>query len=190
LETTKGWDDKLDSNIAKAKALVAEAGYDGTPVVLLRSTDIPSLSNLGPVAKSLMEQAGLKVDLQAMDWQTLVSRRAKKEAPTAGGWSAYLTSWGSVDVLDPASASFLNASCDKATFGWPCDAEMEKLRDAFARETDAAKQKAIAEAVAVRAVEYPTHIHLGQYLQPTAMRKNITGLLVATNLVLWNVEKK
>jgi peptide/nickel transport system substrate-binding protein len=190
LETTKGWDDKLDSNMAKAKALVAEAGYDGTPVLLMRSTDIPSLSNLGPVAKSLMEQAGLKVDLQAMDWQTLVSRRTKKEAPSAGGWSAYLTSWGSVDVLDPASASFLNASCDKATFGWPCDAEMEKLRDAFARETDAAKQKAIAEAVAVRAVEYPTHIHLGQYLQPTAMRKNITGLLVATNLVLWNVEKK
>jgi peptide/nickel transport system substrate-binding protein len=190
LETTKGWDDKLDSNMAKAKALVTEAGYDGTPVVLLRSTDIPSLSNLGPVAKSLMEQAGLKVDLQAMDWQTLVSRRAKKDPPSAGGWGAYLTSWGSVDVLDPASASFLNASCDKATFGWPCDAEMEKLRDAFARETDPAKQKAIAEAVTMRVTEYPTHIHLGQYVQPGAMRKNISGLLVATNLVLWNVEKK
>ncbi len=43
--------------------------------------------------------------------------------------------------------SYLNASCDKATFGWPCDAEIEKLRDAFAKETDPAKQKAIAEAV-------------------------------------------
>jgi peptide/nickel transport system substrate-binding protein len=190
LETTKGWDDKLESNMAKAKALVAEAGYDGSPVVLLRSTDIPSLSNLGPVAKSLMEQAGLKVELQAMDWQTLVSRRAKKEPPSAGGWSAFLTSWGSVDVLDPASAAFLNASCEKATFGWPCDPEMEKLRDAYARETDPTKQKAIAEQVAVRVTEYPTHIHLGQYLQPTAMRKNVSGLLVATNLVLWNVEKK
>ena len=83
LETTKGWDDKIGSNIAKAKALLTEAGYDGTPVVLMQSTDIPSLANLAPVAKSLMEKAGIKVDLQAMDWQTLVSRRAKKDPPAA-----------------------------------------------------------------------------------------------------------
>ena len=50
--------------------------------------------NLAPVAKSLMEKAGLKVDLQAMDWQTLVSRRAKKDPPASGGWSVFLTSWG------------------------------------------------------------------------------------------------
>ena len=100
-ETTKGWEDKIESNFAKAKALLAEAGYDGTPVVLMQSTDIASLSNLAPVAKSLLEKAGFKVDLQAMDWQTLVSRRAKKDPPASGGWSAFLTSWGSVDVLDP-----------------------------------------------------------------------------------------
>jgi peptide/nickel transport system substrate-binding protein len=190
LETTKGWDDKIGSDIAKAKALLTEAGYDGTPVVLMQSTDIPSLSNLAPVAKSLMEKAGIKVDLQAMDWQTLVSRRAKKDPPAGGGWSAFLTSWGSVDVLDPVSTNFLNAACEKATFGWPCDADLEKLRDAFAKETDPARQKAIAEQVAQRGAEYPTHVVLGQYLQPSAFRKTITGVIVATNVVFWNIEKK
>ena len=190
LETTKGWEDKIDSNFAKAKALLQEAGYDGTPVVLMQSTDIASLANLAPVAKSLLEKAGFKVDLQAMDWQTLVSRRAKKEPPASGGWNAYLTSWGSVDVLDPVSTNFLNASCEKATFGWACDPEMERLRDAFAKETDPAKQKTIAEAVSVRATEYPTHVHLGQYLQPSAFRKNIVGVPVATNVAFWNIEKK
>jgi peptide/nickel transport system substrate-binding protein len=190
LETAKGWEDKLESNFTKAKALLQEAGYDGTPVVLMQSTDIASLSNLAPVAKSLMEKAGLKVDLQAMDWQTLVSRRSKKDLPTGGGWNVFLTSWGGVDVLDPVSTNFLNASCEKATFGWPCDAEIERLRDAFAKETDLAKQKAIAEAVSVRASEYPTHIPLGQYLQPSAFRSNITGVLVASNVAFWNIEKK
>jgi peptide/nickel transport system substrate-binding protein len=190
LETTKGWEDKLESNVTKAKALLQEAGYDGTPVVLLQSTDVASLANLAPVAKSLMEKAGLKVDLQAMDWQTLVSRRSKKDLPSAGGWSVFLTSWGGVDVLDPVSTNFLNASCDKATFGWPCDAEIERLRDAFAKETDPVKQKAIAEAVSVRASEYPTHVPLGQYLQPSAFRSNITGVLVASNVAFWNIEKK
>ena len=99
-----------------------------------------------------------------MDWQTLVSRRAKKDPPSAGGWHAFLTSWSSADILDPVSTSYLNASCDKATFGWPCDAEIERLRDAFAKETDPAKQKAIAEAVQRRAAESPTHVHLGQYV--------------------------
>ena len=33
LATTKGWDDKLESNFTKAKALLEEAHYDGTPVV-------------------------------------------------------------------------------------------------------------------------------------------------------------
>jgi hypothetical protein len=94
-----------------------------------------------------MEKAGFKVEMQSMDWQTLVARRAKKDPPTAGGWHAFLTSWASVDILDPVAASFLNASCDKATFGWPCDAEIERPRDAFAKETDPEKQKAIAEAV-------------------------------------------
>jgi peptide/nickel transport system substrate-binding protein len=190
LETSKGWEDKLESNAAKAKELLQQAGYDGTPVVLMQSTDIASLSNLAPVAKSLLEKAGFKVDLQAMDWQTLVARRAKKDAPAAGGWNVYLTSWGSVDVLDPVSTNFLNASCEKATFGWPCDPELERLRDAFAKETDAAKQKVLAEAVSQRAADYPTHIILGQYLQPSAFRKNIEGVLVATNVVFWNVAKK
>jgi peptide/nickel transport system substrate-binding protein len=190
LETSKGWEDKLASDASKARRLLQEAGYDGSPVVLMQSTDIASLSNLAPVAKSLLEKAGFKVDLQAMDWQTLVARRAKKDPPTAGGWSAYLTSWGSVDVLDPVSTNFLNASCEKATFGWPCDAELERLRDAFAKETDAGKQKALAEAVSLRAAENPTHVILGQYLQPSAFRKTIAGVLVATNVVFWNIEKK
>jgi peptide/nickel transport system substrate-binding protein len=102
----------------------------------------------------------------------------------------FLTSWGGVDVLDPVSTNFLNATCDKATFGWPCDPEMERLRDAFAKETDSAKQKAIAESVSLRAAESPTHIHLGQYTQPSAFRKNITGVLVASNVCFWNIEKK
>ena len=32
LESTKGWEDKLGGNAAKARQLLQEAGYDGTPV--------------------------------------------------------------------------------------------------------------------------------------------------------------
>ena len=155
----------------------------------MQSTDLPILSNLAPVAKALLEKAGFKVDLQAMDWQTVVARRAKKEPPSQGGWHAFLTSWVAADILNPVMAGFVNAGCDKAMFGWPCDEQIEKLRDQFARETDPVKQKAIAEAVQVRLSEYPTYVHLGQWYVPFALRKNIDGIIVAPVTVFGNVTK-
>jgi peptide/nickel transport system substrate-binding protein len=186
--TTKGTDGLLTSNAKKAQELLKEAGYDGTPVLLMHSTDLKALTNLAPVAKSLMEKAGFKVDMQSMDWQTLVARRAKKDAPSAGGWNAFLTAWVVADVMNPVSAAYVNSGCEKASFGWPCDAEMEKLRDEFARSSDLAKQKEIAEAVQKRNIEITAMIPVGEYVQPIAIRKNVKGLLMAPVPVHWNIE--
>src|SRR5262249_57799641 len=107
------------------------------------SSDLDVLTNLAPVAKALMEKAGFKVDMQAMDWQTLVARRTKKDPANAGGWHAFLTSWVAADITNPVMAAYFNSACDKALFGWPCDAVMEKLCDQFAREAGPGTAKAI-----------------------------------------------
>ena len=189
-ETTAGFDDKYGSDFAKSKELLKEGGYDGTPVVLLHSTDLYVLTNMAPIAKALMEKGGLKVDMQSMDWQTLVARRAKKEAPDKGGWNILITSTSSVDSLDPVNSSFIGASCDKAWFGWPCDEEITRLRQAFADETDEAKRKELVEKIQLRAAEVPTHAVLGQYTGALATRKNISGNVTSPVPVFWNVEKK
>jgi peptide/nickel transport system substrate-binding protein len=183
----KGFEGMLKSDFKQARQLLKEAGYDGTPIVLMHSTDLEVLTNLAPVAKSLMEKAGFKVDMQSMDWQTLVARRAKRDPPNAGGWHAFLTSWVSVDITNPIFTSSMNASCDKGWFGWACDAELEKLRDDFAHAAEPAKQKAIAEAAQVRAAQMVTHIPLGQWYKPRLLRKNVTGMLVAPVPVFWNI---
>jgi peptide/nickel transport system substrate-binding protein len=189
LASTKGWEDKLDSNVEKAKALLKEGGYDGTPVVLLGTTDLYVLNNLAPVAKALMERAGMKVDMQQMDWSTLVARRAKKEPPPVG-WNALLTAAASVDIVNPLLNTFVNAACDGAWFGWACDPRLVELRAEFARATDPAKQKEIVEAIQLRAVEYPTHVFLGEWVQPIARRKSVSGNIESAVPVFWNVEKK
>jgi peptide/nickel transport system substrate-binding protein len=125
-----------------------------------------------------------------MDWQTLLARRARKDPPNARGWNAFLSDWSCADVLNPVMTGYLNAGCDKAMFGWPCDAEIEKLRDAYARETDPDKQKEIAEQVQVRETQVTTHVFLGQWQQPAATRKGVTGIPMAPVPVFWNVEKK
>jgi peptide/nickel transport system substrate-binding protein len=190
LGSDEGMQDVLNQDAAKAKELLKAAGYDGTPVVLLQSTDVAAMSNLAPVAKAQLEAAGFKVDVQAMDWQTVVARRNRKDPPDKGGWNAFFTYSGSADILNPITASFFNAACDKASYGWPCDPEIERLRDAFARETDPAKQKEIALALQKHWVEAPTHVNLGQLYQPSALRTNIDGLIPAPASVFWNITKK
>jgi peptide/nickel transport system substrate-binding protein len=188
--STKALEGYLESNFEKSKALLKDAGYDGTPVVLMHSTDLAVLANLAPVAKSLLEKGGFKVDMVSMDWQTLVARRAKKDPPSAGGWNAFLTSWVAADILNPVMMGFLNASCDKAMFGWPCDKDIEGLRDGFARETNPAKQKLLADQAQVRATQYPTHVPLGQWYGAFALRKGVEGVIEAPVTVFWNVSKK
>ena len=192
LESTKGWEDKVSGNTAKAKQILQEAGYDGTPVVLLQPSDLGVLTNLAPVAKSQLERAGFKVELQSMDWQSLVNRVISKKGPiTEGGWNAFATSWVQADLLDPLMTPFLAANCEKARAGWPCDAAIEKVRDAYARASAPEEKKRIATEAQVLNTQVVTHIPLGEWYQVGAVRANVTlpePLPPVT--VFWGVEKK
>jgi peptide/nickel transport system substrate-binding protein len=180
----------IKPNLEKARALLKESGYDGTPVVMLHQTDLQSSNNLQPVAKQQLEKAGFKVDLQSMDWQTVVTRRAKKGPPSEGGWNIFFTTTITLDADNPGTNSFASGACEKAWFGWPCDPEITKLREAFADESDEAKRMEIVKKIQLHAAENPTHAFLGQFVVASAMRKNITGALSTSVPVYWNIEKK
>jgi peptide/nickel transport system substrate-binding protein len=126
-----------------------------------------------------------------MDWQTVVTRRAKKDPPAQGGWNVFYTTTVTVGTESPAGNSFTSGGCEKAWFGWPCDPEMEKLRSSYAREGDPAKRKEIAMAVSDRVMDQATYIVLGQYKAFGAYRKDrISGWLPGPVPVMWNITKK
>jgi peptide/nickel transport system substrate-binding protein len=192
LATEAGMEGLLEGNAEKAAALLKEAGYDNTPVLLLQPADLGALTNLAPVAKSQLARAGFKVDIQSMDWQSLVNRLiTKKGLPSEGGWNSFATSWAQLDILDPLMTPFLTASCEKARAGWPCDAEMERVRDAYARATDAAEKRRIATEAQVLNTRVVTHIPLGEWYSVGAVRANITlPNPVPPVTVFWGIEKK
>ena len=120
--------------MAEAKKLLAESGYDGTPVVLLAPGDVVTLKAQPIVAAQLLREAGFKVDVQATDWQTVVSRRASQKPPNEGGWNMFFTNATGADAVNPVSNSFVSGKGKNGGwFGWPEDPRMEALRDAFAR---------------------------------------------------------
>ena len=174
----------------KAKALLAEAGYKGEPVVLMRPSDNGTIGKLPLVAKQQLEQAGFKVDLQNMDWQTLVARRAKKDAPSAGGWSIFMTSWTASDILNPLTMAMMNATGDKGWFGWQDDPKLEAIKKQFVAATTDAEKKRLAEAAQLQAFQTVTHVPVGQYNQPAAVRKGVSGLVPAGAQVYWNIRKQ
>jgi peptide/nickel transport system substrate-binding protein len=190
LETSAGMAGVLESDFEGSKKLLKELGYDGTPIVVLQSTDLASLTNLAPVAKTLLERGGFKVDMQSMDWQTLVARRTKKDPVAQGGWNIAMTAASVVLLLDPVNNHYAEASGDRAQFGWPFDEEIETLRAAFVRESDPRKQLEIAGKVQTRIISEGVTIPLGQFQQPMARRKNVDGNVPSPVTVFWNVEKK
>jgi peptide/nickel transport system substrate-binding protein len=187
--SAKGTELQSKSNMKKAQELLKASGYDGTPVVLMKPTDLASIGKLPDVAAQLLRQAGFKVDLQAMDWQTLVGRRAKKDLPAQGGWNMFFTAWVAPDIWNPLTNPALGAQGEKSWFGWPSDEQIEKLRDEFSRATDDAKKKALAEQIQARAFEVATHAPLGEYANPLAARKNVTGFVTGPGNLYWNIKK-
>lgn len=186
-----GADGLMQGNQDRARELLKEGGYDGTPIVILQPTDVASIASYPVVTAQALRQVGMTVDLQAMDWQTLVSRRAVKGPPAEGGWNIFHTNWASVDVMNPISNAGTNAGgAERGWFGWPGDEEVERLRDAFAKETDADKQRDLAFAVQERAYEVLTHLPLGEYTANFSHRTNISGVLDSPVPFFWNIEKK
>jgi peptide/nickel transport system substrate-binding protein len=181
----------IKPDLAKAKALLKEGGYDGTPVVMMHQTDLQSSNNVQPVAKQQLEAAGFKVDMVDLDWQSVVSRRSRKEAPAQGGWNIFFTTNIALDSNNPALNSYASGACDKAWFGWPCDEAMEKLRDAFLHEPDPDRQTALGLAISDRAIEQGFFAPVGQYKAFGAYRKDrLEGWLASPVPVVWNISKK
>jgi peptide/nickel transport system substrate-binding protein len=177
--------------MAEAKKELAASGYDGTPVVIMAPGDVGSLKAQPIVAAQLLREAGFKVDLQATDWQSVVSRRASQKPPKEGGWNMFFTNFNSSDASNPIASTTINGrGKNGGWFGWSDDAKIEQLKDAFARSSSPEEQKKIAADIQQEAYDQVIVIPLGQFLIPSAWRKSISGVLGGpATPVFWNMEK-
>jgi peptide/nickel transport system substrate-binding protein len=178
-------------NIEAAKKALAESGYDGTPIVIMAPGDVVTLKAQPIVAAQLLRQAGFKVDLQATDWQTVVSRRTSQKPTSEGGWNMFFTNWVAADVMNPVvNFSIGGRGKNGGWFGWADDPAIEKLKDQFARSSSPEEQKKLAADIQKEAYDQVIYIPLGQFLIPSAWRKSLTGVLDGpATPIFWNIDK-
>lgn len=175
------------ADIEAAKAKLEEAGYDGTPVVLMAPTDVVSLINQPVVAAQALREAGFEVDMQSMDWQSVVQRRAQQNAPDDGGWNMFFTNWMVPEISDPLINVMLNGRGDDAWFGWPTDPEIEEMRAAFVKATSPEEQKEIAVEIQKHVMDNVNYIMMGEYVIPQARRTTMQDMIPSPVPVFWNI---
>ena len=179
-----------EQRIAKAKELLQQAGYKGEPVVLLDPVNYPRFHAANLVFSEALKKAGVNVQLDTMDWSTLVTRRTKKDPASQGGWSIFFTSNGGLEGSNPAFNISTSAGCDKAWWGWPCDPKLEELRSEWALATTLDARKKVAQQIQVLATDDVIYIPWGVWKTPSAMRVSLKNMLkVPDSIVFWNVEK-
>ena len=173
----------------KVKRDLAAAGYKGEKVVFLAPTDLAVLKMQGDVAGDMLKRAGLNVEIQAMDWGSVVGHRTNKGPLDKGGWSAACTFWAGGDQLNPAGHTFLRGNGEAGgNWGWPVSPKLEELRNAWFDAPDLASQQKLAQDMQRQVMIDVPYIPLGQVLQPMAFAKNISG--VPNGFAqFWNVRK-
>jgi peptide/nickel transport system substrate-binding protein len=187
-ESRAGAGPLLAPDPAQAKAMLQAAGYDGRPIVVLDPTDNAVLHPGALMAAETLKRIGAAVDLQGMDWSTLLQRRASKAPPTQGGWNVFVTNATVTGIANPLVHTFVR-NCEEAWYGWPCERRLVDLTREWALETDAEKRRAITDEIQRLHLENVTYIPLGQYQNVIAYRKELKGILPGPALFYWNVEK-
>jgi len=190
LENQAGVDPAFGKDRARAKRLFQEAGYDGAPLVVLHPTDVQFMNVATLVMAEELKSIGVNVKLEAMDYAAMASRRANKAKPGEGGWHIGMTYWPGLIVSDPVGNSPMQASCDKAWPGWPCDAAHQALIDSYPFAASDEERKALAARIQESAYRLVPYVPIGQWFAPVAHSPRLKGVIgVPGLLALWNVEK-
>ena len=171
------------------KMMLKQGEYTGERIALMHPTDPPAYDVLCQVAVGAFSKVGLNIDVQTTDWGTVAQRRNSKEPLDKGGWSIFPSGFPAVDFGNPVLATGLRTNGKDAWIGWPENAKLEELRDAWMNGDNPADRKRISEQIQLECIDFVPYVPLGQYIQSTAWRSNVTGLLRGPVPVFWNAQK-
>ena len=159
----------------KAKRLLQEGGYDGTPIRWMSTKEYFYNYNGSLPFKQQLEAVGFKVDLQVMDWATVGRRRADSKE-----YDVFVTAHESYShpILQP----YMGAA-------WPgfwANEERDKLGAAIMAETDAQKQMDLIRQVQRLIYSEVPFVKYGEYFVLRARSNKVQGTVNPSDPFFWN----
>jgi peptide/nickel transport system substrate-binding protein len=174
---------------AEVKAMLEDAGYHGERLVMLHTTDQPFYNSASLVVADALSRVGMQIDDQAMDWGTVLQRRASKQPLDKGGWSLFVSVTPVPEYRDPLLGSLLRGNGKDAWIGWPDIPRIETAYNAWLDSDDPAEQTRLEREISLAAFESVPFIPLGRYMPRVAWSKGISDPLKGPAPVFWNVTK-
>ena len=158
-------------NVAKAKELLAKAGYPNGFNVTIDVTNKSESRELSASLQNTMAQAGINLIIKMADNKTTLTKYRASEH------DIYLGQWGS-DYQDPHSNAdgFLNAPLAKRN-QWNTP-EKEAAVMAARDEKDSAKRAQMYMDLQKMQLDEGAYVILFQQVETIALRKNVDGFIV------------
>jgi peptide/nickel transport system substrate-binding protein len=171
-EVTKGEYNKKSPD--QAKALLKEAGYKGETVRWLTTREYSYNYAFALATKPQLEAVGMKVDLDVVDWATLIQRRAKPEL-----WDIFVT--GHDTPVHPLLQPFMNSAWP----GWWDTPEKTRIYDALFAEVDDKKAQALVEDMERLVMREVPYVKIGEYFVLRGARKELKGYVNPVHFFFW-----
>jgi peptide/nickel transport system substrate-binding protein len=165
LHSTAGIDRYNQRNVARARELLAAAGYSGQPFRIITSQQYDFIYKAALVAADNLRAAGMTVEIVLMDWASVLERRFNPAI-----WEAFFTFHNFVP--DPALITFMNPSFPG---WWNTPAKQEALAAFTGTLDDAARVTAWHRLQQVMLEEAAT-ITVGSYYGLMAHNRRVRGL--------------
>ncbi|HWK44568.1 MAG TPA: ABC transporter substrate-binding protein [Stellaceae bacterium] len=161
----------------KAAALLKQAGYKGEPIRIMTSPQYDFLYKMSLVAQQNLQEAGFTVDLQVLDWATLLQKRGDDKA-----WEAFFTYH--TFVPEPTLITIMNPSYP----GWWNTPEKQAALSEFNTETDPAKRiEGWKKLQALFDTQVPAY-KVGEFYNLAAINKKLTNYTPMPWPFFWNVK--
>ena len=93
-DSKAGTEAAANPSVEAVRAALKATKYAGEPIIVMQASDLEAPRVSAQVLAEKLKQAGFNVDLQVMDWATVLARRTMAFTPAASIWRRRLpTSW-------------------------------------------------------------------------------------------------
>jgi peptide/nickel transport system substrate-binding protein len=188
------------------RAMLADAGYQGEPLVVLNPVDDLVHTRLTGAVIDELKQIGLTVAERPLDRPAFAAWRAHVQGAAQGapaaetshagdaaadhdGWSALCDSVPGADHFDPLAISAGPAPSGGLWPGWLDDPAAARSRDAWIDTTDLGASRAIAAQLQLRVFTTANFVPLGQWRPTAAWRTIVTGQQKGSFPVFWDIAR-
>jgi len=174
--STAGTENYGKGDAKRAATMVAAAKYDGTPIKILTSQQYDFHYRMALVLAENLKAAGMKVDMQVVDWSTLIQRRND-----AALWDIYITH--SAVLPEP---TLTPPQLGDGAPGWWSSPAKEAALAAFNAEADPKKRAALWGNVQNVVFTEVPYIRVGNFNSVTARSAKLDGYVPMPWPFFWN----